>query len=297
MKKRLEAELISIAHRVLKLKNKSEIDQLYLETRKLYEALSVLKFVQDNIDVIKPKIDVNDVEQKLENVLDSDTNQEPIPVIENKVYQEVNQETEPELTQGFDQNITTKNTEILAVADDEKVKIVADQAIKTDDTLVFETNSEEPIFDKKEKTAIETTAVAEPKPAEMIGFDFEKKETPIEFEKSKQPKVQQISFESLLGHQINEPIFDKKQDVVPTLNESLGKNTSFGLNDKIGFVKHLFDNSDEDFNRVVSQIGTFDTFAEAQNFVNNLVKPDYNNWENKEEYEKRFMEIIERKFV
>lgn len=297
MKKRLEAELISIAHRVLKLKNKSEIDQLYLETRKLYEALSVMKFVQDNIEIIKPKIDVNDVEQKLENILDSETNKEPIPVIENSVYQEVNQETEPELTEGFDKKIAAENTEILALANDEQHEIVAKEPIKLDNTLVFETNSEDPIFDKKEETAIETISVKEPKQEEIIGFDFEKKEAPIEFEKSKQPKVQQISFESLLGHQINEPIFDKKQDVVPTLNDSLGKNTSFGLNDKIGFVKHLFDNSDEDFNRVVSQIGSFDTFAEAQNFVDDLVKPDYNNWENKEDYEKRFMEIIERKFV
>ena len=50
MKKRLESELISIAHRILKLKNKSEVDQLYLETRKLYETLAVLKFYGDNYE-------------------------------------------------------------------------------------------------------------------------------------------------------------------------------------------------------------------------------------------------------
>ena len=51
MKKRLEAELISIAHRVLKLKNKSEIDQLYHETQKLYEALTFLKFYCKNYEL------------------------------------------------------------------------------------------------------------------------------------------------------------------------------------------------------------------------------------------------------
>ena len=45
MKKKLEADLISIAHRILQLKNKSDINQLYLETQKLYEKLSVLRFV------------------------------------------------------------------------------------------------------------------------------------------------------------------------------------------------------------------------------------------------------------
>ena len=68
MKKRLEAELISIAHRVLKLKNKSEIDQLYLETRKLYETLSVLKFYGDNYEQLKSEITIEDLEEKLSSV-------------------------------------------------------------------------------------------------------------------------------------------------------------------------------------------------------------------------------------
>ena len=65
MKKRLEAELISIAHRVLKLKNKSEVDQLFLETQKLYEALSVLKFYGDHIEQVKATISEEDLEEKL----------------------------------------------------------------------------------------------------------------------------------------------------------------------------------------------------------------------------------------
>ena len=56
MKKKLEADLISIAHRILKLKNKSEINQLYLETQKLYEKLAVLKFIDENFDNVKPTI-------------------------------------------------------------------------------------------------------------------------------------------------------------------------------------------------------------------------------------------------
>ena len=37
MKKKLEAELISIAHRILKLKNKSELHQLHQEAQNLYD--------------------------------------------------------------------------------------------------------------------------------------------------------------------------------------------------------------------------------------------------------------------
>ena len=54
MKKKLEADLISIAHRVLQLKNKSDINQLYLETQKLYEKLAVLRFVDEHFSEVKP---------------------------------------------------------------------------------------------------------------------------------------------------------------------------------------------------------------------------------------------------
>ena len=51
MKKRLESELISIAHRILKLKNKSEFDQLYKETQKLYETLCTREEMSKAIDL------------------------------------------------------------------------------------------------------------------------------------------------------------------------------------------------------------------------------------------------------
>ena len=73
MKKRLEAELISIAHRVLKLKNKSEIDQLYHETQKLYEALTVLKFYGDNYEQVKLDVPAADLEEKVASFIEDKT--------------------------------------------------------------------------------------------------------------------------------------------------------------------------------------------------------------------------------
>ncbi len=66
MKNRLEAELISIAHRILKLKNKSEVIQLQQEALALYEKLSVLRFVEENYDDVSIEIPA-DVEARLEN--------------------------------------------------------------------------------------------------------------------------------------------------------------------------------------------------------------------------------------
>ncbi|MGB5820235.1 MAG: hypothetical protein WBG90_12185 [Saonia sp.] len=81
-----------------------------------------------------------------------------------------------------------------------------------------------------------------------------------------------------------------------SLNDRLTKDLAIGLNDKLAFVKHLFNNSAEDYNRVISQLNTIDTEERSIAFVMNMVKPDYHNWEGKEEYETRFMSLIARKF-
>jgi hypothetical protein len=54
MKKRLEADLVSIAHRIF-LKNKSDVNQLFWNP-KLYEKLSVLRFVNEHYGTTKPTI-------------------------------------------------------------------------------------------------------------------------------------------------------------------------------------------------------------------------------------------------
>ena len=82
-----------------------------------------------------------------------------------------------------------------------------------------------------------------------------------------------------------------------SLNDRLNKEIQIGLNDRLAFVKHLFDNSSDDFNRVVSQLNTIDTEERSLAFIENMVKPEYNHWAGKEEYENRFRAIIERKFA
>ena len=82
-----------------------------------------------------------------------------------------------------------------------------------------------------------------------------------------------------------------------SLNDKLTQKLNIGLNDRLAFVKHLFDNSMEDYNRVLSQLNTIDSEERSMAFVNNMVKPEYNNWEGKEEYENRLKAIIERKFA
>lgn len=90
----------------------------------------------------------------------------------------------------------------------------------------------------------------------------------------------------------------KKTETPRSLNDRLvTKELKVDLNNKLGFIKHLFNGSTEDYNRVLSQLNTIDSHERSVSFIKNMVKPDYNNWEGKEEYETRFMELIERRFM
>ncbi|MGB1307491.1 MAG: hypothetical protein ACPG6B_01175, partial [Oceanihabitans sp.] len=96
------------------------------------------------------------------------------------------------------------------------------------------------------------------------------------------------------------PVFDKveKANEKISLNEKLKAGAlNIGLNDKIAFIKHLFDGKNEDYERVLSQINTMNSFEDASNLIQNMVKPDHNNWEDKEEIESRFMELVAAKYI
>ena len=88
-----------------------------------------------------------------------------------------------------------------------------------------------------------------------------------------------------------------KEEKMKSLNDKLAeKELKIDLNNRLAFVKHLFNKSTEDYNRVLSQLNTIDTEERSIAFIKSMVKPDYNNWEGKEEYEERFIALIERKF-
>ena len=114
------------------------------------------------------------------------------------------------------------------------------------------------------------------------------------------------SLEDLFATAISEPVFVKKEDPAPeeevleqnpkNLNDVLGKGLKIGLNDRLAFIKNLFDERPEEYQRVIAQILVFENLEEAQEFIETFVKPEYNSWEGKETYEERFYKIIEQNF-
>lgn len=83
-----------------------------------------------------------------------------------------------------------------------------------------------------------------------------------------------------------------------SLNDTLSaREISVGLNDRLAFVKHLFNDSTEDFNRILSQLNTIESQQRSVEFIEKMVKPEYGNWKGKEEFEARFMALIDRRFA
>lgn len=323
MKKRLEAELISIAHRILKLKNKSEIDQLYKETRKLYEALSILKFHEENYAVIKNEVSHEEIEQKVESFLAQEEIATPIdlPIVEAEPIAEVKEEI----------------IETIEEVEEEEPIVVGEIILEEEDEVEDESFEDNDVAEAKDKEDHESDALAGGnfKPAFELSFEAEDEteteeepeieavieETQPEAIEEKKPEpveAKQVTMDDIFGDSYKEPVFVKPNEVtlndkfisvfdqepkkekdepkVVSLNDALSNSISISLNDRVAFVKHLFNESNEDYNRVLSQLNTFDTFADAKNFLNEMVIPEYNYWVGKEEYLERFLEIVEKKF-
>jgi len=98
--------------------------------------------------------------------------------------------------------------------------------------------------------------------------------------------------------EILDPIQGNDQAPLKSVNDKwVAREIKVDLNDRLAFVKHLFRESTEDFNRVISQLNTIDSEERSRAFIENMIKPEYDNWNGKEAYESRFMAIIERRFA
>ncbi|MFV8341348.1 hypothetical protein [Flavobacterium sp. XS2P39] len=337
MKKKLEADLISIAHRILQLKNKSDINQLYLETQKLYEKLSVLRFVDEHFSEVKPTIGLTEIEKKIEEVFDQ---KEAAQSDKNTAVEEHAVETPVEQTVGttgifpatptiLAEEITSEESIETPITEKEEKIAVEKEIVAQEETIIEEAAP------AQEETAVEEEIVSRETAPFTPAFELSNEEEVEEVEEEKVVEIEvpkkmeavQISFEDLLGGNYSDAQFVKvhplenipttiaidfeekqldtieeaKQELaepkIASLNEKLAKNINIDLNDRIAFTKHLFGNSSEDYNRVLNQLITFDTFYETRDFIQEMVKPDYNNWEGKQDYEERFMDIIEKKFL
>jgi hypothetical protein len=315
MKKRLESELISIAHRILKLKNKSELDQLYKETQKLYEILSVLKFYEDNVASLKNDISQEEIEEKIATSMTVEAQPIETPSIQEPIAEIKEEETTVE-----EEEIAAQLAEELIQEKEEEIVEEEIEKGKEEPIIVGEINIEEDNDEEVEDESFEDNDLVEEEDHQdadvetsettfqpMFELGNPEEEEEIEEKPKEEIESKQITIEHFLGEDYKDPEFVKPNEITAfksgetpatafTLNDSLSKGIEVGLNDRIAFVKNLFADSNEDYNRVMSQLNTFDTLQEAKDFLNDFVIPEYNYWIGKEEYIERFMETVEKKF-
>lgn len=114
-------------------------------------------------------------------------------------------------------------------------------------------------------------------------------------------KTTVTSLEDILSQVPSDPIFEEKSlskdTPVKTLNDVINTQTfQIGLNDRIAFISHLFEGNEADFSEAVEALKKQPSADVALRFIQEKIKPVFNNWEGKEEYEERFVNIILRKF-
>ncbi|WP_206482261.1 hypothetical protein [Nonlabens ponticola] len=389
MKKKIAADLTSLAHRILQHKKKDDVVELQAIAKELYEKLTVLAFTEKHFGDVKPTAGTKEVEQRLDQAFQEA--QRDVRETSDEVEQ-VMEEAQEEVREAF----STNNLSDLFVADTDTREEMDLPGISTIQQMVVEMPDEAPDAPEEEdaegyrttgklpnryRDSFTTNSLTQlevpedgnrddmdlpgistinemvgnmpdkspetPEPSEKIYHDL-KKERDKELEKERQsyttnslthlvvpedgqddemdlpgigtihklvtefpyddepelktPKQSTTTdLEQLTADFQTMPVFERKDESNATarpqsLNSSLGKGFKVGMNDRIGFVKHLFKGSTADFDRVLSQLNTFKTYDEASNFIHTMIKPDYNQWSGKEAYEQRFMELIERNY-
>lgn len=240
MKKKLESELVSIAHRILKLKGKEDVLKMHAEVSVLYEKLSVLKFAHENFEKDIPTIG-------------SDTSFFGM------------------LDEAFNNKISD------TIEREDKIYINLDTV--EDDGIM------EPVMEK-----IKDIVAQMPQETRQIDTIFEQA-----IPKSIAQDLDEITAD-FRDMPIFEPVTNGQSTLKKSLNDKLKGGFVIGLNDKLAFIKQLFNGEAQDYERVLSQISTTSNYEEAKDLIQNMIKPDYNNWVGKEIFEERFMQIIENKF-
>lgn len=285
MKKKLREQLSTVAKKIIANESTFETTSVKGLVRELYDKLIVLEYLENQLE--------GDYETEPEKEMEQEESLDSKSFREENWFTEPEPVPQPEHKEDLIEPLMEKIKDIVAQMPEESDKI--DEML---DELLPKV--EEPKIPEESKTPEEPTPDTAPSnhiKNELEEFasnyqrmpEFERKQTnlfsnPVEVSESVEVK------------DVEEKKKPASETKVKSLNDVVNKGLNVGLNDRLAFIKHLFDGQIEDYTRVLSQINTLESYEEAQSFLNAQVKPDYNHWENKEVYAERFMNIIEKRF-
>lgn len=286
MHKKLEADLMSLAHSILKMKNKDDVFALKEISKEVYEKLSMLAFVEEYVNTT-PNLETSKEEllEQVETAFDKkEISEQPVLEVEKDVkpFKQENDSVEVEEQEKIVYDLMDDAVEESAESKKFKEKVVDfnREDLESKKEEVVEEIIEQP-FDELEQLMF---ATENPTNFKNDVKDVGEKKTP----------TLEDELQDTISVDVMADLFENVQP--KSLNDKLFSNIQIGLNDRITFVKNLFEGDQENYNRVISQLNTFKTEKEARKFINKMVKPDY-KWSEHEELENRFMEIVSRKFA
>ena len=286
MHKKLEADLMSLAHSILKMKNKDDVFALKETSKEVYEKLSILAFVEEYVNST-PNIETSKEEllEQVKTAFDKkEISKQPVLEVEKDVkpFKQENESVEVEEQEKIVYDLMDDAVEESAESKKFKEKVVDfnREDLESKKEEVVEEIIEQP-FDELEQLMF---ATENPTNFKNDVKDVGEKKTP----------TLEDELQDTISVDVMADLFENVQP--KSLNDKLFSNIQIGLNDRITFVKNLFEGDQENYNRVISQLNTFKTEKEARKFINKMVKPDY-KWSEHEELENRFMEIVSRKFA
>lgn len=210
-----------------------------------------------------------------------------------KIQEKSQGEIQEKITKENDKNLDEKIEEVFA----KKTKEIAEKK----ETISVKEALKEPINLIPEEKPIDLKPVEEiiEQPFDEIARLLSEPNNEVENDTGNIEELKTKTLEEELDGTISVDVMADLFEKAPpkkSLNDFLQSTIKIDLNDRIVFVRHLFNGNQNDFNRVISQLNTFKTEVEAKNFINQMIKPDY-NWSGKEMHEARLFEIIERRFA
>tara|TARA_R110000787_G_scaffold28923_4_gene78736 strand:+ start:15650 stop:16447 length:798 start_codon:yes stop_codon:yes gene_type:complete len=264
MKKKVLFQINTLAKSIIASENDIDIIKTKNTLIQLYEKLTVLEFLKSSVttEFEKPERPATDSKTYREENWFQDPDPVPQPSHKDALVEPLMEKIKDLVAQMPSES----DPDGSAIEDLLKEILPKKETYKNDLEEFAASYQENPIFERKQEV----------KKEEKVSVSVKEKEKENDFDLESETESSQ-----------NKP---------KSINDKLNQGLNIGLNDRIAFIKHLFESNTDDYTRVLSQINSMTTYQEAHSFVENNIKPDYNNWEDKEEYADRFLLIIEKRF-
>ncbi|CEN33944.1 conserved hypothetical protein [Capnocytophaga cynodegmi] len=277
MKKQLEKELQELAQNIISTKDNLDLPDLKKELEKLLEKVSILNFVEKYYNSVGSSEDrLQYTMKKVADFIEEEQDENDIfnlPVETTKVQKIVLSQTEKTPTD------TEKKEESNAV----KTSYTSTESHRTSAYKAYQ--------DIVQKAHANQEAENQHTHNESV--------TEVHKETEAKQGNKGQSLEDFIS-QTQHPVFEKKEEAETTktssLNDHLGKTAQIGLNDRLAFIRQLFFGSESEYNTVVQHINDLQSVEEIALYIEQEIKPIYNHWRGKEDYEERFLGLMLKRF-